>query len=120
MIPPDAVNAVQGTVNLLADGEYTALQNMTQGKNYSADELREIVRGLGRKLVRPEPEAFHDPDVPVEETEAGGRRRIQVDFPLWTEDEGKSDLRIKLTLNEVLERVFGVQIDSLGRGDQRG
>ncbi|MFE9751039.1 hypothetical protein ACFYOT_39555 [Saccharothrix saharensis] len=114
MIPPEAVNAVQGTVNLLVDGEYVALQNLTQGKNYDAADLAELVRALGHDLVHPASEAFHDPDVAAVENVVDGRRSIQVDFPLWTEGGRRSDLLLRLTLTEVMERVFGVRIDSIG------
>lgn len=114
MIPPEAVNAVQGTVNLLVDGEYVALQNLTQGKNYAAADLAELVRALGHELVHPDPEAFHDPDVAAVETVVDGKRSIRVDFPLWTEEGSRDDLLLRLTLTEVMERVFGVRIDSIG------
>ncbi|MFI9456856.1 hypothetical protein [Amycolatopsis sp. NPDC052450] len=114
MIPPEAVNAVQGTVTLLADGDYTALQNLTQGRRFSADEIAAAVREYGHKLVWPPAKALHDPDVPATERVVDGIRHIEVEFRLWTEDEGQSKFTITLILTEVLERVFGVEIAALG------
>jgi len=54
-IPPEKLSTLRESVkliiNLLADGEWQGLENMTDGKRLSADDLKAVVNEYGGTLV---------------------------------------------------------------------
>ena len=86
-------SAVREVVELLARGEYAALERLTGGVRLTADEMATAVAEYGRTLIVPLPGAAPLDVVP--HRDGGG---WSVDVPLWTAEEGRSDLTLQLTV----------------------
>jgi hypothetical protein len=98
-------------VNLLVRGEYDTLESMTRGRWLSAPQLRQAVSDYPHRLVTPPDSAWDELDVlHADDLEPP---TFLVDFPLWTEDEGISDLTIQLRLVEAYPSAFETEITDL-------
>lgn len=119
MLPREGVNAVRVVVDLLVRGDYEELETLTEGRHFSAPGLADAIGGRGLDLIDPPEDAYGAVDA-VEVTgtgrAAGGRRAFRVEFPLWTAQEGRSDLDLHLTLSEVMDGVWTVELDGFGAG----
>jgi hypothetical protein len=80
----------------LVAGEFAELESLTNGRRLNAQEIGKAVTDYGRKLVLPPEDAFRLID--VVEVKNAGPRRWSVTMPLWTREEGRSDLAIEVTL----------------------
>lgn len=103
--------AVNIAVNLLVMGEYEALEALTRGRLLSAPLLRRAVADYRHQLVSPPESALTDLDV-VQAPDIDPPT-FHVVFPLWTEDEGESDLTLELRLVEAYPNAFETEITSL-------
>lgn len=87
------ITAVRITVSLLVRGEYDTLASATGDRNFSAEDLERMVRQYGHELIHLPEEAWSKMDI----VHAPGEPTIfNVDIPLWTSDEGESDLTLQL------------------------
>jgi hypothetical protein len=103
--------AVSMTVNLLVRGQYDVLESMTRGKWLSAGQLRQAVTEYPHRLVQPPDSAWENLDVMhAMDLEPA---TFLVDFPLWTDDEGLSDLTLQLRLVEAYPSAFETEITDL-------
>src|SRR5882757_4969604 len=100
--------AVSITVNLLVRGEYEVLEAATRGRFLSAALLRQAVEDYGRHLVAPPDFAWDDLDV-VQGVDVQPAT-FHVVFPLWTAEEGASDLTLELRLIEQYPNAFETEI----------
>jgi hypothetical protein len=87
---------VREVVELLAAGKYAELEMLTRRQRLSAQEMAKAISDYGRKLVLPPDDAFALIDV----VEVRNARPPQwsVTMPLWTREEGRSDLSIAITV----------------------
>ncbi len=90
------VRRVQEIVKLLANEEYEALASASKGVRISADEIQEAVAAYDGRIVMPPEVTYALCD--IIEIEIPGPRQWSVEFDLWTEGEGRSDLTLELTL----------------------
>ena len=90
--------AVSIAVNLLVDGEHEVLESLTGGRWLTAEQLRRAVVEYGRTLVRPPDSAFNALEVVRAPDQQPAT--FQIAFPLWTMEEGPSDLVLELRLIE--------------------
>lgn len=111
MIPVEAVQALRIAVGLLVEPSHDTLERMTQGKHLTAAMMTAALQAYGRTFVRPPAEAYTDID--AHQCLRDGKRVLAVDFPLWTVEEGRSDLGVRLTLVEVIPGVYGVELDGI-------
>jgi hypothetical protein len=87
---------VQQVIRLLVAHQYHELEALTGGERLSATEIRTAVAEYGRHLVEPPSEAYGllvAVRVWVSEDETWFAR-----MPLWTAEEGRSDLTVELTI----------------------
>lgn len=93
----ELLQAVVGkVVEGLVSGDYDLLINQYPASRVSGKELRSVIRDYGRRLVSPPLNAYQnldairvkDADVPTWSVRA----------PLWTEEEGRSDLTLEMTV----------------------
>ena len=75
-------------MNRLSDGAFKS--------RLTGDDLRNVIRNYGRKVVSPPPDAYNKLDA-VQVTGATVPT-WSVRAPLWTEEEGRSDLTLELTI----------------------
>jgi hypothetical protein len=96
---------------LLSRGDFYALEQLTAGERLSAGELAQAVREYpGTLQAPPSWEAVPLDVVPVT---AANLPTWSVVVPLWTIEEGRSDLSLELTVQQRPEGGYIVAIDDL-------
>lgn len=102
---------VDGFLSLLVDEKYHELALLTKNCRLTEEQIRNAVMEYGRKLVRP-PNSFYRliDVVPVTSSKP---QRWSVDFPLWTLEEGESDLSVEMTCIDNDKDVFDVELDGI-------
>ena len=110
-LPTGAVQAVRTTVGMLVDVHYDTLERVTRRRRLTAAMMRLAIEQYGRTLVRPPAEAYHGLD--GIEVEHRGKHAFAVEFPLWTVEEGQSDLELDLLIVEVLTGVYAPELNDI-------
>lgn len=87
------------------------LERLSHGRRLPASEMDQAIKDYGEKLIMPPDDAFENLD--VIKVEAAQPPEWSVRFDLWTEREGKSDLSLELTLTEIGNEEFRVEIDGI-------
>lgn len=101
----DAVNEL---VHSLVMREFDKLASDGRAGRLSATELKTAIDEYGRALVDLPSEVW---DL-VDEYRNDGAGAFALDVPLWTAEEGRSDLTLSLTVNDSGGNI-GVEIDDL-------
>jgi hypothetical protein len=101
---------VRDVISQLVAGNYDALEQRTGGTRLSAEEMREAVAEYGRQLRMPPTEALED--MVIVDITAPGPAAWSVVSDLWTEEEGRSDLSLELTLREEKHGIT-IEIDNI-------
>jgi hypothetical protein len=97
-------------VDLISDGRYDLAIHACSESRLSEIDVERVLEGYGRKFIRPPVEFDKYFDVvPIE-----GRSvpSWSVRVPLWTREEGRSDLTLELTISEISENT-SVELDDL-------
>jgi hypothetical protein len=105
------LECVRSVVALLVAGDWVGLERFTSGRRLSAGEIERAVSGYGRTLRELPGDALESLD--VVEVAGSVTRTLNVRVPLWTLEEGRSDLEVDLTLREVMDGIFSVEVDDL-------
>jgi hypothetical protein len=101
---------VSVVLNLLAKEEYSQLERLTHGMRLSSEQIKEVVTDYGRKLITAPDSAFELMSViRVRDTEPP---QWSIAMPLWTQEEGRSDLSMELTVLEQ-EDGYKIELDNL-------
>jgi hypothetical protein len=90
-------------VGLLVAGQYQRLVALTHGERMSAEEIQRSISEYGRNLMTPPDSAYELLDV-VRITNPN-LEQYSVRMPLWTEQEGRSDLTLELTVKVTGEKL---------------
>lgn len=86
---------VQVVVDLLVRGEFALLEAMTRGRRLSAAQMATAIKNYGRTLVYPPENSWELLDiVPITNSDPAS---YSVRMPLFTKEEGRSDLIVSLT-----------------------
>ena len=101
---------VRRVIELLTVGKYAEVEALTNGNRLKEADMAKAIGDYGRHLVLPPDSAFALMDV-VEVRDATPRQ-WSVTMPLWTREEGRSDLSIAVTLI-ARERGFTVELDDI-------
>ena len=106
---------LRGTVSAftgrLAQGDYEGFCRLAKASRLGATEVEQVVLDYGRHLVTLPVEAFQAVDiVPVSNSNP---QRWSVVVPLWSEEEGRSDLSLELTVEDSPGPAYSVEIDDL-------
>jgi hypothetical protein len=88
---------VWNVVNFLAHPEQIDIYNLFSQSRVTRDDLFRVIEEYGRTLVSP-PFGAYDNLNPVRVSDES-RELWAVAAPLWTKEEGRSDLSIELTIN---------------------
>lgn len=103
-------NLVRRVIDLLIAHKYGELEAMTNGVRLKASDMNRVITEYGRKLVPPPENAFELMDmVKIRDT---SNSKWSVTMPLWTQEEGRSDLSIELTLTGN-EKQFTIELDDI-------
>lgn len=98
-------------VQMLATCNYDAIVKHTNGIRLSKDEIAYAVNDYGCKITMPPDSVFDDLD--VVEVENLLAREWSVRCPLWTKEEGRSDLSIEMSMIEDGADKLRVELDNI-------
>jgi hypothetical protein len=104
--------AVRRTMDALVGSRYTELAALTKDGRLTAAEIEGAIRDYGRTLISPPTEVYETLDVvPV----TGAKPPLySVVVPLWTLEEGRSDLSLELTVlmagDSAIVRLDGIHV----------
>ncbi len=85
-------------IEMLVGHRYDELEKRTGGVRLSAQMIAEAISEYGKKLVLPPPDSLGHLDiVPVA---CSGPKTWSVRADLWTQEEGRSDLTLELTVKD--------------------
>jgi len=96
--------------NLLVTGQYAELEKLTGGVRLSEEEMRKTITDYGRTLIAPPNSAFELMD--LIDAKNAEPPRWSITMPLWTQEEGRSDLSIELTVTEQKDG-YKIELDDL-------
>jgi hypothetical protein len=94
-IPPIVNATVRRVMELLAQQDYGGLETLTRGVQLSAHDIHRAIGDYGRTVVLPPAAGYALLDV-VEVTSKPGH--WSVNMPIWTAEEGRSDLTAEMTV----------------------
>ncbi|HEX5410014.1 MAG TPA: hypothetical protein VFW89_09625 [Gemmatimonadaceae bacterium] len=103
--------ATKYVMNLLAQRDYRGLENLTQGIRMSANDIDRVIRAYGRHVILPPEEAYSG--LTAIEILVPPPGRWSVDMPLWTEEEGESDLTVELRITLQHDSWVKVTVDDI-------
>ena len=103
MSEDDLQTVVQSLATKLAGGDFEGVVGECSTSRLSSDDIRLVISDYGKTFIAPPADAYRDLDaVPVRDAE---EPTWSVRAPLWSKEEGRSDLELQLTISQ--------------RGDQR-
>jgi hypothetical protein len=95
----------------LARRDYSAFCGSARRSRLTSQEVDAAVREYGRTVIAPPADAFRLLDVVAVTDSIPPRWSVVV--PLWTEQEGRSDLSLEITVEETNGPDYAVEIDDL-------
>jgi len=98
-------------IRMIVNGEYDEVVELTNGIRLPKEEIVYAISDYGFSLVNPPEVAYECLDV-VEITNSS-HREWSVRMPLWTIEEGRSDLSIEFTMIEVIGKWLRVELDNI-------
>lgn len=102
-------DAVARIVELLVRGQYSEIERISGGKRLTAEEVGAAVRDYGRTLKSP---PGGEPKLDVIQVANRTPPTWSVRCDLWTEEEGKSDLSLELTVIDAADGTV-IEVDNL-------
>jgi hypothetical protein len=99
--------AVRIAVGLLVKGQYDVLAAVTRGRRLPAEAMAAAVAGYGRTLVQPPADWWSSVNITQVVT---APNFFLVAAPLWTEEEGESDLTLELRLERTSVDVYDIEV----------
>ena len=102
---------VKTVSDYLAQGAYEELERLSNGVRLTAREIQTAVESYGRKIVPLPDEAYGDLD--VVEVDGVEPKQWSVNVPVFTVEEGMSDLTLELTVIDSYSDSYKVEVDDL-------
>ena len=103
------MDPIRSLVETLVKGQFDQLERDGRSGRLFSHELKEALQAYGRTLIALPDEAFRLAEVyPV----TGQNATWAVDVPLWTAEEGRSDLTLSVTVSDSQDGVR-LEIDDL-------
>jgi hypothetical protein len=100
--------AIRVIIDLLVRGECATIERLTRGRRLSGRQLEAAVAEYGRHLV-PVGEGWWE-TVTVTPIDVGDHGAFHVAAPLWTREEGRSDLTLEVRLDEFAPRAYESEV----------
>jgi hypothetical protein len=101
-----AIAAVRAVVTLISRGEYELATAITRDERLSATDIRRAVERYGRQLAEPPVDFLERATV----TPITSPRGLHLAIPLWTAEEGPSDLTLELRLTLAPNSTYNTEI----------
>jgi hypothetical protein len=103
------IDMVSNIIELLVNKQYSEIERITSGTRLPAKEIEAAIRDYGHLLIIPPLSEYNNLDIiAIKSTTPSWSVRMN----LWTQDEGKSDLTIELTIKEK-GSTFSVELDDI-------
>lgn len=97
-------------MRLLAQGDFVGLARLSNQARLQEQAIRKAVSDYGRTLIDPPGDAFDLMD--IVQLHGDGPVRWSISMPMWTKEEGRSDLAVELTLTENSDG-FDIELNDL-------
>ena len=95
-------------ITLLVSKEYEELTNEIDCQGLSSNDILNIIEDFGETLVVPKLEQLEELNIiDIDENEWA------IDFDLWTQESGKSDLTIQLTIKRNSDKSLDIKLDDI-------
>lgn len=95
-------------ITLLVSKEYEELTNEIDCQGLSSSDILAIIEDFGETLVVPKLEQLEELNIiDIDENEWA------IDFDLWTQESGKSDLTIQLTIKRNSDKSLDIKLDDI-------
>ena len=104
-------SVVRDLIRLLVAGDYAELERRSAGVRLTAGEIAGAVSEYPCRLVLPPPGGA--PPLDVVPIAVASSPAWSVNVPLWTAEEGRSDLTLQLTVHADPAAGYRVEIDNL-------
>lgn len=101
---------IQHIIEYLVAGKYAELETLTKGRRLSAQEIAKAINDYGRRLVLPPNHAFELMN--VVEVRNAQPPKWSIAMPLWTREEGRSDLSVEVTITAG-DKAFEIELDDI-------
>ncbi|MCU7846235.1 MAG: hypothetical protein KZQ93_20560 [Candidatus Thiodiazotropha sp. (ex Monitilora ramsayi)] len=95
----------------LANKEYKLIEKFTRGIRLSAEDIEEAIDEYGRTVTSLPSEGYTNLD--VVEVASSNPKEWSVYIPVYTKEEGLSDLTLEVTMRESTSELFEVELDNL-------
>lgn len=83
-------------MKLFADGRYDIVEQISNSIRLSQNDIRDAIKLYGCKIVNPPDEAYQYLDsIKIDNANTDA---WSVDMPFWTQEEGRSDLTLSMTI----------------------
>lgn len=99
-------------LDLLVVGDYAGAEALTGSVRVSADEMRTAISDYGGTLT-PIPEAGWNLVDAVRVTAPTVGKVWSVEIPLWSEEEGRSDLEVRTTITVLPDGQMRIELDDI-------
>jgi hypothetical protein len=106
----DMKRVIARLVELLVAGDYKEVVRMTGGVRLDAESIRKAITQYGRALVLPPESAYEQLD--VIEIQDAVPQKWSLNLPLWTVEEGRSELTLSATVVRT-DETFSVELDDI-------
>ena len=98
--------SVRVVLTMLAESRFADVEKLTKGTRLNASAMALAINDYGKTLVMPPESGFRLMN--VIEVKNAQPRRWSIIMPLWTREEGRSDLTMELT---VIETINGISVE---------
>lgn len=100
-------------MQLLLDGKYFEVEQLTNGKRYPASELERAMESHYEKITMPPANEMANVSIIFIHPTDSDISACAVTADFWVEGNGRSDLSIECTFNQFPGQPLSVQIDNL-------
>ena len=104
-------NTVKIVTELLSEKKYKEIESLCNGVRLKADQIACAVNEYGRNIVSLPNEGFEKLDI-IEVTDSNPKE-WSVNVPIYTSEEGKSDLTLELSLIDSTSDIYKIEVDNL-------
>ncbi len=112
MINAKIVETVEHVLELLVNADYEGLERLSRGRRLNAQEIEAGIHDYPYRPVMPPKEKLHDL-IDASEVTAGPAGVFSVWVTLWTAEENRSDLSLRLTLKTTVDPLCEVEVDGI-------
>jgi len=104
-------NTVKKVTNLLAKEKYKEIESLCNGVQLDAEELAYAAKDYGMEILPLPKEGYEKLDI-IEVTDSNPKE-WSVYVPIYTAEEGMSDLTLELSLKDTPSEFYQIEVDNL-------